>query len=187
MSTTQQGTYVISATKRLNAPPRHVYETIANYHTGHPRILPKPFRNLAVEQGGVAAGTVIRFQVKVLGRTTTFRAEITEPEPGRVLVEHNVIGSDSVTTFIVDPGAHPGEAVVTITTELKARAGWAGAIEKFLTNGCSGRCTPKNSACWRQQPRILAERPQQRPRERDFVRLGETGDADGERDPSPSA
>jgi hypothetical protein len=99
---------------------------------------PKQFRNLTVDQGGVGAGTVIRFQVKVFGRTDTFRAEITEPEPGRVLVETNILGSESVTTFIVDPGAHPSEAVVTITTELKARAGWAGAIEKFLTERVLG-------------------------------------------------
>ena len=133
MTTTQTGTYVVSATGRLNAPPHRVYDTIANYHTGHPRILPMQFRNLTVEQGGIGAGTVIRFQVRVLGRTTTFRAEITEPEPGRILVEKNILGSDSVTTFIVEPGARVNESVVTITTELKARAGWAGAIEKFLT------------------------------------------------------
>jgi hypothetical protein len=126
-------TYTISATARLQAPPRRVYDTIANYHTGHPRIVPKQFSNLKVEKGGVGAGTVITFAVTVLGRTTAFRAEVTEPEPGRVLVEKNVSGSDSVTTFIVDPGARADEAVVTINTEMTDRGGIAGAIEKFLT------------------------------------------------------
>jgi Polyketide cyclase / dehydrase and lipid transport len=133
MTTTANPTYLVSATARLNAPPRRVYDTIANYHTGHPRILPKRFRNLTVEKGGVGAGTVIRFQVKVFGRTDTFRAEITEPEPGRVLVEKNILGSDSVTTFIVEPGTEPSEALVTIQTELHVRSGWAGAIERFMT------------------------------------------------------
>jgi len=126
-------TYTISATARLQAPPRRVYDTIANYHSGHPRIVPKQFSNLKVEQGGIGAGTIITFDVTVLGRKTAFRAEVTEPEPGRVLVERNVSGSDSVTTFIVDAGAHAGEAVVTINTEMTDRGGLAGAIEKFIT------------------------------------------------------
>ena len=133
MTTAPTRTYVITATARLNAPPRRVYDTIANYQTGHPRILPKQFSGLTVERGGVGAGTVIRFQVRVLGRTTTFRAEVTEPEPGRVLVERNVLGSDSVTTFIVEPGSHANEAVTTIRTEMTVRRGWAGAIERCLT------------------------------------------------------
>ena len=33
MTTTLKGTYVISATRRLNAPPRRVYDTIANITT----------------------------------------------------------------------------------------------------------------------------------------------------------
>jgi hypothetical protein len=126
-------TYIISVTQRLDAPPRRVYDTIANYHTGHPRIVPTQFSSMTVERGGIGAGTVITFKVTVLGRTTAFRAEVTEPEPGRVLVEKNISGSDSATTFIVDPGAHADESVVTISTEMTARGGWTGAIESFIT------------------------------------------------------
>ena len=126
-------TYIISATAHLSAPPRRVYEIIANYHTGHPRIVPKQFRNLIVEKGGIGAGTVITFQVKMLGQTTSFRAEVTEPDPGRVLVETNVQGSDSVTTFTVAPGDRPDSAVVTIATTFQRHRGLSGAIEKFIT------------------------------------------------------
>jgi hypothetical protein len=133
MPVTPKGTYVVSATRRLDAAPGRVYETIANYHTGHPRIVPRQFSNLIVERGGIGAGTVIRFDVTVLGRTTTFRAEISEPEPGHILVERNILGSDSVTTFIVEPGGKATEAVVTIRTEMTHRGGLAGAIEKFIT------------------------------------------------------
>jgi hypothetical protein len=125
--------YTITATRLLNAPPRRVYDTIANYHTGHPKIVPDQFSNLRVERGGIGAGTVITFDVKVLGRTTAFRAEVTEPDPGRVLVETNVAGSDSVTTFIVEAGAHANQSVVTIKTDMTDRGGLAGAIEKFVT------------------------------------------------------
>jgi hypothetical protein len=133
VTTTAKPTYIVSATARLNASPRRVYDTIANYHTGHPRILPKQFTDLIVERGGIGAGTVIRFQMRVLGRTQTFRAEITEPEPGRVLVERYVLGNDAVTTFLVQPGAQENEAVATIHTAMTLRRGWAGAIERFLT------------------------------------------------------
>jgi hypothetical protein len=126
-------TYVISVTRRINASPRVAYDTIANYHTGHPRIVPKQISNIHVERGGIGAGTVITFDVTVLGRTTPFRAEVTEPEPGRVLVETNVQGNESFTTFVVDPGAHPNEAVVTIRTEMTRQPGLAGAIEKLLS------------------------------------------------------
>jgi hypothetical protein len=127
-----RSTYLVSATARLSAPPHRVYETIANYHTEHPRILPRQFSGLTVERGGIGAGTVIRFQVKVLGKTVAYRAEVTEPEPGHTLVETNVLGSDSVTTFVVEPGAHEGESVVTIGTELAVKPGLGGVVERFL-------------------------------------------------------
>jgi hypothetical protein len=125
-------TYVISETARLNAPAQRVYETIANYRSEHARILPRQFTRLTVEHGGIGAGTVISFQVTALGRTDSYRAEVSEPEPGRVLVEKNVAGTASVTTFVVDPGTGPNESVVTIQTELNLRRGLAGAIERFI-------------------------------------------------------
>jgi hypothetical protein len=124
--------HVITATARLNAPPRRVYDTIADYHTGHPRILPRQFNGLTVEQGGVGAGTVIRFEIRLFGRSDTFRAVITEPEPGRVLVEKNIVGNDATTTFTVEPGAAPGESIATIHTEMSTRSGLAGKIERWL-------------------------------------------------------
>ncbi len=127
-------TYVISATRTLNAPAKAVYDTIANYRTGHPRIVPRQFSELTVEQGGIGAGTIIRFKVTVLGQTTAFRAIVTEPEPGRVLVETNVAGSDGITTFTVDRGPSDRESIVTIRTEMKSRARLVGTIERFITS-----------------------------------------------------
>ena len=40
---------------------------------------------IIVEEGGVGAGTRIRFTMTVLGKTVTLRADVTEPVPGRVL------------------------------------------------------------------------------------------------------
>jgi hypothetical protein len=125
--------YSVSDTRRINAPAARIYGLIADYHRGHPTILPKQFSNLRVDSGsGVGAGTTIRFEVTVMGRTDRYKALVSEPEPGRVLVEKNVEPNDSVTTFIVDPVDGGRAADVTIRTELNARPGVLGVIEKFL-------------------------------------------------------
>jgi hypothetical protein len=115
------------------APPRRVYAVIADYRAGHPNILPPEFSDMVVEQGGVGAGTVVRFKLRVLGRKQTFRAAITEPEPGRVLVETDLDSNGAVTTFTVEPDSAGERSRVTITTELSVRGGFLGAIERFLS------------------------------------------------------
>ena len=102
---------------------------IADYHNGHPRILPPQFRNVVVERGGRGAGTQLRFQMKAFGRIQNFRHEVAEPEPGRVLVE-NDRENDSKTTFVIDPAE--GGAKVRITTDLPLKPGLAGKVERFL-------------------------------------------------------
>ena len=116
----------------MNAALERVYATIANYHTEHPRILPKEFSGMTVESGGIGAGTIVRFNMRVFGRTQTLRSAVTEPQPGRVLVETDLDFNGAVTTFTVDPGATPGQCEVTISTELRVRGGIPGAIERFL-------------------------------------------------------
>ena len=116
-----------SASALMHAPPQAVYAIIADYHHSHPQILPKPpFVSLAVEQGGTGAGTVIRVQMRVLGRLQAFRSVVSEPEPGRVLVETNDNGY--VTTFTVEPRADGQQAYGTIATEMTGRAGIVGAL-----------------------------------------------------------
>jgi len=125
-------TYSVTGSLRIAAPADRIYGIISDYRNGHPHILPKQFSNLRVESGsGVGAGTTIRFEVTVMGRTDRYKALVSEPEPGRVLVERNMEPNDSVTTFIVDP-EDGRAATVTIRTELNARPGVMGAIEKFL-------------------------------------------------------
>ena len=123
----------VTASAYIKASTEQVYAILADYHAGHPYVLPKPyFSDLQVEQGGIGAGTVIRFQMHVLGKTQTFRAAITEPKPGRVLVETN-LPSGAVTTFSVDPRTEGQHSQVTITTELETRDGLLGLLERFLT------------------------------------------------------
>src|SRR5262245_22013417 len=116
-------TYSVTGSLRIAAPPDRIYGIISDYRNGHPHILPKQFSNLRVECGsGVGAGTTIRFDVTVMARTDRYKAIVSEPEPGRVLVERNLEPNDSVTRFIVDPEDDGSTANVTIVTE-RAAAG----------------------------------------------------------------
>lgn len=124
---------MVSASANIPARRERVYSLIANYRDGHPRILPGHFSNLVVEQGGVGAGTVIRFQMSLWGKQQTFRAAVTEPEPGRVLVETDLDTNGAVTTFTINPGTAPADSIVTISTELPVRSGFPGWLERKLT------------------------------------------------------
>jgi Polyketide cyclase / dehydrase and lipid transport len=125
--------HIVSASATIPARRERVYSLIANYKDGHPRILPRQFTSFVVEQGGVGAGTIIRFQMSIFGKKQTFRAAITEPEPGRVLVETDLDANGAVTTFTVNPGSAPADSHVTISTELRVRSGFLGRIEKTLS------------------------------------------------------
>jgi Polyketide cyclase / dehydrase and lipid transport len=123
----------ISASALIPSPAAQVYGIIADYRNSHFYILPKPpFVSLDVEEGGVGAGTVINFQMNVMGKVQKFHALITEPVPGSVLVE-TVSDTGTVTTFTVEPRGDGQQAYVTIATELKVRDGIAEKIEGFFT------------------------------------------------------
>jgi hypothetical protein len=122
----------VSAEAVINAPTGLAYAIIADYHDGHPQIIPRPpFVSLEVEQGGTGAGTVIQFQMRILGRTRTFRAAITEPEPGRVLVETD-LDMGAVTTFTVVPVEDGRKSRVVIMTDIETRGGLLGRVERWL-------------------------------------------------------
>ncbi len=109
-----------------------MYALIADYHSGHPRILPPQyFRDLRVDSGGVGEGTTIRFDMRLGGQTRHYRGVITEPVPGRVLVE-SYPDNGIVTTFKVTPAADGGAADVTISSDVPTRAGLLGAVERAV-------------------------------------------------------
>jgi Polyketide cyclase / dehydrase and lipid transport len=117
-----------SAERVINAPADVVYRCLADY-THHHRpggFLPPAFSNQEVLSGGVGDGTVIRLNVSLGGRTTILTARISEPEPGRMLVED---GERVQTTFTVQPEADKSR--VRFDTVLKA-GGLEGLMNKFL-------------------------------------------------------
>jgi len=126
-------THTITASAVIPARRERVYSLLADYNDGHPRIVPRQFTALTVEQGGIGEGTIIRFQMSLLGRKQSFRAAITEPEPGRVLVETDLDTNGAVTTFTVDSGTAPADSRVTISTVLPVRSGILGVVEKMFS------------------------------------------------------
>ena len=68
----------VAATARINAPAPVVYGILADYLRHHPRILPKAFRNLVVERGGIGAGAVFSFDLHIT-RAFPTDAEVNDP------------------------------------------------------------------------------------------------------------
>jgi hypothetical protein len=119
----------VSADSVIPAPAARIYDLIADYRNGHPRILPpEHFGPLTVERGGRGAGTRIRFEMKAFGKVTVASGEVTEPVPGRELRE--TLDDGIVTTFHVDP-VDEGTTRVTIETAY-AKPGLRGLLEGIL-------------------------------------------------------
>jgi len=132
---------------KIDAPPSRVYSIVADYHQHHPRILPPEyFKAIRVDEGGIGAGTRLTVTMRVLGTTQTFQHNVSEPEPGRVLVESDAEGY-SVTTFVVDAADSRRASVPSITTEFTARKnGFPGRIERYLTRRILNRIYEKELA-----------------------------------------
>jgi uncharacterized protein YndB with AHSA1/START domain len=115
-----------TAERTIDAPAERVYGYLADMHQ-HPHFLPPQFSDFQVEEGGVGAGTVTRFAVTAGGRTRNYRMRVSEPEPGRTLVESDA-NSSLVTTFNVDPEG--GKSLVRISTSWDGAPGIGGFFER---------------------------------------------------------
>jgi hypothetical protein len=119
---------VASASRVIDAPVERIYEIIADYRNQHPRILPvQYFLSLNVEEGGYGAGTIINFSMRMLGQTQNFRSLITEPAPGRLLVETDIRSQIPTSFEVVSTG---DASRVTISTILKGRSWIEGLFAK---------------------------------------------------------
>ena len=119
----------VAAERRIGAPAARVYEYIRDYREHHPRFLPPNFSDFRVEQGGVGAGTVFTVTSTSARRTRRFRMAVTEPEPGRVLVESDQLSS-IVTHFTVTPDGEHCRA--KIETRWQGARGISGFFERLF-------------------------------------------------------
>jgi len=91
----------ISAERLIEAPPDVIYHCIADYREHHrpDGFLPPAFTDMEIASGGVGAGTKLSWVVETGGRRRTVEATISEPEPGRVMIEDS---PEIKTTFTVE-------------------------------------------------------------------------------------
>jgi hypothetical protein len=121
----------VSAERLINAPADVIYHCIADYREHHrpDGFLPPAFSDFEIHRGGVGAGTEVSWVVDAGGRRRPMTATVSEPEPGRTLVE---TGSGVETTFTVAPSG--GGALVRFDTVIEV-----GGIEGFLNRLLVGR------------------------------------------------
>ena len=128
-----------SESKVVAAPPVVVHQVLSDYHAHHANILPKPeFESLAVEKGGVGAGTVIVVGMKVMGARSRLRMSVTEPHPGRVLREEDK-ENGVVTTFTLTPMDKGRQTRVEIATEWTRKPGFRGWVESKMNPRVASR------------------------------------------------
>jgi uncharacterized protein YndB with AHSA1/START domain len=120
-----------SAQRTIDAPADVVYGYLADMHQ-HPKFLPPAFSDFQVVEGGTGAGTVTTFSVTAGGRTRSYRMNVSEPTPGRTLVESDA-GSSLVTTFSVEPQG--AKSLVSIHTSWSGAGGIGGFFEKTFAPG----------------------------------------------------
>ena len=127
----------VEASAVIAAPAKRVYSIIADFRDSHGHITPpKYFGPLEVEKGGYGAGTIIKFSLTVMGQTSACRSIITEPEPGRVLVETETT-SGTVTTFTVEADSSESSRV-KIASDIPLRG-----FQGFITGLMAPRVFPK--------------------------------------------
>lgn len=113
----------------VGAPADRVYRYLSDYRNHHPNFLPPAFSDLHVEEGGLGAGTVFGARLTRAGRSRAFRMRVTEPDPGRVLVESD-LSSSLVTTFTVTPDGENSR--VKIETHWQGAGGIGGFFERLF-------------------------------------------------------
>lgn len=150
------GYYQAEASETIVAPPDQVYAIISDYHKGHPAILPaRYFTEMTVDEGGVGEGTVTTVLMNVFGARSALKLQVTEPEPGRVLVEEDR-SAGVVTTFTLDPVNGGGATRVTIATRANTSPGLRGMVEKLMNPAITRKI-------YREELQQLAEIVQRKP------------------------
>ena len=129
----------VAVSEVIDAAPERVYAVLADYRNHHPHIVPKPFfTGLRVEEGGVGAGTVVVADMDVYGTKRTFRLVVSEPQPGRVLVESDA-AAGLMTTFTVEPLEGGARSRVTIASDTQPSPGLQGWIERLINPAITRR------------------------------------------------
>lgn len=116
----------------MGVSPETLWDILTDYREGHPNIIAtQAFSDFQVESGGKGAGTVFHFTFRAVGVTRKMRQIVSEPEPGRVLVEADIDGPTR-TTFTLTPVDGSCQTRVVITTNQATSPGVTGVMERLL-------------------------------------------------------
>ena len=123
--------FLVQTAMVIDARPEDLYAIVSDYRVGHPAILPKPyFTVLTVEKGGVGAGSLLMTRLKAWGQEFSYHQLVTEPEPGRRIVETDV-DTGQFSSFTFDPLDGGKRTKVTIFSEFPASPGIKGFLERL--------------------------------------------------------
>lgn len=125
--------YHAAASGIINAPADQIYAVISDYVQGHPSILPaRYFTEMTITEGGQGGGTSAIIRMNAFGTSMVFHVDVTEPEPGRVLVEEDK-SAGVITTFTLQAINGGEQTQVTIATDGRISPGLRGLVERMMT------------------------------------------------------
>jgi hypothetical protein len=119
----------VRSERAINQPADAIYPLIADFVNHHPRFLPPQFAEVSVVKGGYGAGTELTFVSTLGGTPRRFHMEVSEPQPGRVLVERNKLSGTETTTRVTPDGTG---SRVSFETVWESAGGFMGLLEAWF-------------------------------------------------------
>ncbi|MDF4252654.1 SRPBCC family protein [Streptomyces sp. WMMB303] len=115
--------------REIAAGPDEVFDALADYSGTRAELLPAPFSEYEVREGGDGEGTLVHWKLQATSkRVRDCLLDVTEPADGE-LVETDR-NSSMVTTWRVTPGSREKTARVTVTTVWNGAGGIGGFFER---------------------------------------------------------
>ena len=129
---------VEATTERIvAADPETVFDTLADYKDGRPKLLPEHFSEYQVREGGDGEGTLVHWKLQATSkRVRDCLLEVTEPTDGQLVEKDR--NSSMVTTWTVTP-AGEGRSKVVVSTVWNGAGGIGGFFERTFAPKGLGR------------------------------------------------
>ena len=129
---------VEATTERIvTADPETVFDMLADYKDGRPKLLPEHFSEYEVREGGDGEGTLVHWKLQATSkRVRDCLLEVTEPTDGQLVEKDR--NSSMVTTWTVTP-AGEGRSKVVVSTVWNGAGGIGGFFERTFAPKGLGR------------------------------------------------
>jgi uncharacterized protein YndB with AHSA1/START domain len=108
----------IEADRTVDAPMEQVWRLLRDYRAARARMFGEPFAEYELHHGGVGAGTVIGYRLRLGHHERALVLTVDEPTPGRQLRDREHHGGLLV-TWTLTPGGDGERALVRVAAELR--------------------------------------------------------------------